>query len=114
MTVTTPAAAGMPWPRILVSRRLWLMAYAAGMASYLDAAALLTLSASLTVWRERFALSSLAVGVLAGGFGFAIAAGALVGGWLGTVGAQSVSSPTTWCSSSPVWRSRCWHRTVPS
>jgi MFS transporter, SP family, inositol transporter len=83
VTSTTSPAAGMPLPRTLVTRRLWMMAYAAGMASYLDAAALLTLSASLPVWRQHFALSSMAVGVLAGGFGFAIAAGALLGGWLG-------------------------------
>lgn len=83
MTSTTPSAADVPPPNSPGSRRLWLMAYAAGIASYLDAAALLTLSASLPVWRQHFTLSSVAVGVLAGGFGFAIAAGALLGGWLG-------------------------------
>ena len=54
-----------------IGREVWVLALTAGTASYLDAAALLTLGLSLTTWRARFALSDSEVGVLAGGFGLA-------------------------------------------
>ena len=55
----------------------------AAMASYLDAAVLVTVAVGLPVWRAAFHLGPWRVGALGGGFGLAVATGAILGGWLG-------------------------------
>ena len=69
--------------RARVPPALWRMAFAAGLASYLDAATIISVSISLPIWRDHFALGVAQVGLLTGGLAFAIAIGSLVGGWLG-------------------------------
>ncbi len=59
------------------------MAIAAGLAFYLYAATLLSVAISLPIWRDHFSLSVWQVGLLTGGLAFAVAVGALIGGWLG-------------------------------
>jgi hypothetical protein len=78
------------------------MALAAGMASYLDAATLISVSVSLATWRDHFGLSVLRVGLLTGGLAFAIAVGSWIGGWWVTASVVTSSSSTTWwCSYEP-------------
>lgn len=59
------------------------MALAAGLAFYLDAAALTSVAIALPIWRDVYALTAWQVGLVSGGFAFAVAAGSLLGGWLG-------------------------------
>jgi MFS transporter, SP family, inositol transporter len=59
------------------------MAVAAGLAFYLDAATLMTVAIALPIWRDVYELGPWQVGMLSAGLAFAVAAGALVGGWLG-------------------------------
>jgi MFS transporter, SP family, inositol transporter len=66
-----------------VPAALWRMAFAAGLASYLDAATIISVSISLPIWRDHFALGVAQVGLLTAGLAFAIAVGSIVGGWLG-------------------------------
>ena len=72
-----------PLPPPRVPAALWRMAFAAGLAFYLDAATVISVAIALPVWRSHFALSLWQVGLLTAGLAFAIAAGSLVGGWLG-------------------------------
>jgi inositol transporter-like SP family MFS transporter len=59
------------------------MAIAAGLAFYLDAATLITVSIALPIWRDRYDLSVWRVGLLTAGLAFAVALGSVLGGWLG-------------------------------
>lgn len=59
------------------------MALAAGLASYLDAATLTSVSISLAIWSDHYRLELWQVGTLTAGLGLAVALGAAVGGWLG-------------------------------
>lgn len=63
--------------------RLWRTAFSAGLASYLDAATLISVSISLPVWRARYVMGVWAVGSVTAGLAFAVAVGAVAGGWLG-------------------------------
>jgi inositol transporter-like SP family MFS transporter len=66
-----------------VPAALWRMAFAAGLAFYLDAATVISVAIALPVWRSHFALTLWQVGLLTAGLAFAIALGSLAGGWLG-------------------------------
>ena len=59
------------------------MAFAAGLAFYLDAATVISVAIALPVWRSHFGLALWQVGPLTAGLAFAIALGSLAGGWLG-------------------------------
>ena len=59
------------------------MAFAAGLAFYLDAATVISVAIALPVWRSHFGLALWQVGLLTAGLAFAIALGSLAGGWLG-------------------------------
>ncbi|WP_147918735.1 MFS transporter [Ruania zhangjianzhongii] len=61
-------------------RRHWLLAISAGMASYLDAAIIVSLGVGLVLIEEHFGLSKWEVGALSSCLTFAIAFGALFGG----------------------------------
>lgn len=61
----------------------WRLVLAAGLAFYLDAAALISVSIALPIWRRVYQLSVWQTGLLSGGMAFALAAGSLAGGWLG-------------------------------
>ena len=61
-------------------RRHWTLAVAAGMASYLDAAILVSVGVSLVIVQREFAMSTWGVGALSSTLTLAVAAGALVGG----------------------------------
>ena len=52
------------------------MALAAGLAFYLDAAALTSVAIALPIWRDVYALTAWQVGLVSGGFAFAVAASA--------------------------------------
>jgi MFS transporter, SP family, inositol transporter len=78
--VTSPAPR-LPPPRVPAA--LWRMAFAAGLAFYLDAATVISVAIALPVWRPHFALDLWQVGLLTAGLAFAIAVGSLAGGWLG-------------------------------
>jgi MFS transporter, SP family, inositol transporter len=69
--------------RVSVPPSLWRLAAAAGLASYLDAATLISVSISLAIWRDHYRLSLWEVGLLTAGLALAVAVGSLVGGWLG-------------------------------
>jgi inositol transporter-like SP family MFS transporter len=59
------------------------MAIAAGLAFYLDAATLMSVAIALPIWRDAYQLGPWQVGVISAGLTFAVAAGSLIGGWLG-------------------------------
>ena len=62
---------------------LWRIAFAAGLAFYLDAASLISVAVALPIWRDHYQLGVWQVGLLTGGLAFAVAIGSMVGGWLG-------------------------------
>jgi inositol transporter-like SP family MFS transporter len=62
---------------------VWRLALAAGLAFYVDAAAVTSVGIALPIWRDHYGLTPWQVGLVTGGFAFAVAAGSLVGGWLG-------------------------------
>lgn len=66
-----------------LSPALWRMAVAAGFAFYLDAATLMSVGIALPIWWDSYQLGPWQVGVISAGLTFAVAAGALIGGWLG-------------------------------
>ncbi len=70
-------------PAELVPARCWFIALASGLASFLDAATVISVSVSLAIWRSHFDLSNWQLGLLSGGLALSVAAGAIVGGWLG-------------------------------
>ena len=61
----------------------WRLVLAVGLAFYLDAAALISVSVALPIWRSVYQLSVWQTGLLSGGMAFALAVGSLAGGWLG-------------------------------
>lgn len=78
-----PPAANPPQPilaRDQLQRRHWKLAVAAGMASYLDAAILVSVGVTLALWQKHFAMSTWAVGALSAILTLAVAVGALLGG----------------------------------
>src|SRR4051794_41902414 len=64
--------------------RAWRLTVLAGLASYIDAGSIVAGAAGLTLWAERFDLSSGMVGAIGAFSSNAISAGvgALVAGWL--------------------------------
>ncbi|MFC3996028.1 MFS transporter [Nocardiopsis sediminis] len=69
-----------PPPRL--DGRHWLLAVAAGMASLLDAGAIISVGLGLALWRDAFGLDVWTVGVLGSALTLFIAVGALTGGRL--------------------------------
>ena len=65
-----------------LERRHWKLAVAAGMASYLDSAILVSVGTTLALWQKHFGMSTWAVGALSAVLTLAVAAGALLGGRL--------------------------------
>jgi MFS transporter, SP family, inositol transporter len=61
----------------------WRVAAVAGMASYIDAAALISFGTAIVIYQAVFGLTPGEVGVLAGSITFGVAVGALAGGRLG-------------------------------
>lgn len=72
-----------PEPTGRVGSRVWWTALSAGLASYLDAATLISVSISLAIWRDHFGLGVWQVGVLSAGLTLFVAVGSVVGGRLG-------------------------------
>ncbi|ELP63037.1 MFS transporter [Streptomyces turgidiscabies] len=66
----------------LLDRRHWMLAVAAGMASFLDSGAIISVGLGLALWKESFGLSVWTVGVLGSALTLFIAVGALTGGRL--------------------------------
>lgn len=64
-------------------RSAWRVAILAGMASYLDAGAIVTNGTSLVLYKERFGLGMAQIGQLSAMLTFLFAIGALIGGRLG-------------------------------
>jgi len=62
---------------------------AAGMASLLDSAAIVSVASALPLWRSTFDLNDLLVGVVSGAMTLSIAVGALVGGRLSDRGSRT-------------------------
>ncbi|MEU9191163.1 MFS transporter [Streptomyces sp. NPDC048484] len=63
-----------------LDRRHWMLAVAAGMASFLDSGAIISVGLGLALWKESFGLSVWTVGVLGSALTLFIAVGALTGG----------------------------------
>ena len=68
-----------------ISRQVWYRTTVAGMASYLDAAAIITTGIALVLYQDHLDLGGSEIGSLSALLTFMIAAGALVGGRLGDV-----------------------------
>ncbi|HEU5097942.1 MAG TPA: MFS transporter [Roseiflexaceae bacterium] len=75
MEMITPTATGTPRP--------WRTGILAGMASYLDAGALVTTGTALVLYQSPLNLNEVAIGILSGLLTLFFALGAVVGGWLG-------------------------------
>lgn len=73
--MTTPTATGTPGP--------WRTGILAGMASYLDAGAIVTTGAALVLYQSTLNLNEVAIGILSGLLTLFFALGAVVGGRLG-------------------------------
>ncbi|MER6087518.1 MFS transporter [Streptomyces bluensis] len=63
-----------------LDRRHWMLAVAAGMASFLDSGAIISVGLGLALWKESFGLDLWTVGVLGSTLTLFIAVGALTGG----------------------------------
>lgn len=63
--------------------RPWWVGFVSGMASYIDAAAIITFGIALVIYQHTIGLSDVQVGIASGALTFGIAIGALVGGNLG-------------------------------
>lgn len=61
----------------------WWVAIVSGMASYIDAAAIISFGIAIVVFQRAFGLDELQVGLTSGSLTFGIAVGALIGGRLG-------------------------------
>ncbi|QHC61072.1 MFS transporter [Rathayibacter sp. VKM Ac-2760] len=61
----------------------WWVAVVSGMASYIDAAAIISFGIAIVVYQQALGLDELQVGVTSGSLTFGIAVGALIGGRLG-------------------------------
>jgi inositol transporter-like SP family MFS transporter len=62
--------------------RLARLVLVAGSASVLDSAAIISVGSALPLWRERFGMGAVQVGVVSGSLTLAIAVGALAGGFV--------------------------------
>ncbi|HEX8603583.1 MAG TPA: MFS transporter [Pseudoduganella sp.] len=84
MKAGTLHAQAMPVPRLRdLPRAAWRVAILAGMASYLDAAAIITSGGALVLYKDHFGLSLGRIGQLSAVLTALFAIGALVGGRLG-------------------------------
>ncbi|GAA3902283.1 MFS transporter [Streptomyces lannensis] len=63
-----------------LDRRHWMLAVAAGMASFLDSGAIISVGLGLALWKKSFGLDVWTVGVLGSTLTLFIAVGALTGG----------------------------------
>lgn len=63
--------------------RSWYVGIVAGMASYIDAAAIVSTGTALTLYQQSIGLEPGQIGILSGVITFGIAVGAMVGGLLG-------------------------------
>ncbi len=63
--------------------RPWWVAIVSGMASYIDAAAIVSFGTAMVLYQDVIGLSAGEIGLASGGLTFGIAAGALIGGRLG-------------------------------
>ncbi|MET8592824.1 MFS transporter [Streptomyces sp. NPDC005078] len=63
-----------------LDRRHWMLAVAAGMASFLDSGAIISVGLGLALWKKSFGLDVWTLGVLGSTLTLFIAVGALVGG----------------------------------
>lgn len=61
----------------------WWVGFVSGMASYIDAAAIISFGIALVIYQHTIGLDALQVGLASGALTFGIAIGALVGGSLG-------------------------------
>lgn len=85
----------MTTPPLSDRRRAWKTAVLAGMASYLDAAVLISTGTALVLYRPAMGITDLAFGWLSSLLTFSFAAGALFGGRLGDrIGRRAVYSAT--------------------
>lgn len=84
MKTDTMTMAAVPVPRLRdLPRAAWRVAILAGMASYLDAAAIITSGGALVLYKDHFGLSLARIGQLSAVLTALFAIGALVGGRLG-------------------------------
>lgn len=68
---------------VIRTPRLWWVSVVSGMASYIDAAAIVSFGIAIVIYQKALGLSPAEVGALSGALTFGIALGALVGGRLG-------------------------------
>lgn len=68
--------------KVRLSRDNVLLIVVAGLASYMDAALLVSLGVALPIWTKAFELNSWMVGLLSTMLTVAVAVGSFVGGWL--------------------------------
>ena len=76
--MSTPSPTKVPIPR-----QAWKVAILAGMASYLDAGAIITNGATIVLYKDQFGLGAGTIGILSALLTLLFAVGALVGGRLG-------------------------------
>jgi inositol transporter-like SP family MFS transporter len=72
-----------PASKVRISGQAWKVAVLAGMASYLDAGAIVTNGATIVLYKDRFGLGAGTIGILSALLTLLFAIGALVGGRLG-------------------------------
>ena len=77
-----------------VPAALWRMAFAAGLAFYLDAATVISVAIALPVWRSHFGLALWEVGTLTAGLALAIASGSWPAAGSATGSADRGCSPS--------------------
>src|SRR5919205_675997 len=70
-------------PQEQLGARPWWVAIVSGMASYIDAAAIISFGIAIVVYQQTFGLDELQVGLMSGSLTFGVAIGALLGGRLG-------------------------------
>lgn len=68
--------------KVKLSRDNVLLIIVAGLASYMDAALLVSLGVALPIWTQHLALNSWMVGLLSTMLTVAVAVGSFIGGWL--------------------------------
>lgn len=72
----------MPNEKVTLSRESKLLIFIAGIASYLDAALLVSLGVALPIWAKYLGLNSWTIGFLSTMLTVAVAIGSFAGGWL--------------------------------
>lgn len=72
----------MPNTKVKLGRDNVLLIIVAGIASYLDAALLVSLGVALPIWARSLSLNSWLIGLLSTMLTLSVAAGSFVGGWL--------------------------------